>query len=168
MQTLFLATNKISFIDDFVFSALTNLTKLTLNNTQLIKISENLFYGLFYLIEYIEPYAFKHLNKLQFLYIRNNKLREIDNLTLTGLVKLETLSLSYNYFKSVNKHMFGVFENLKVLYLDWNLISHVDQDAFVFAKNLTELYLSNNLLNLSTDFFEYFISASFFGSNQSM
>ena len=104
-----------------VLAGLTNLTKLSISNTNISDVS---------------PLA--NLKNLTELYLWNNNISDVS--PLAGLTNLTELWLSNNNLSDISA--LASLTNLTQLYLSYNNISDVSPLANL--KNLTELYLWNN------------------------
>ncbi|KAI8498444.1 hypothetical protein Bbelb_236460 [Branchiostoma belcheri] len=87
-------------------------------------------------------------NNLRFLFISNNKVKEISPLTFRGLRELVLLDLDQNYVDSLHDFIFSTLESLTDLVLSNNLISVVSENAFCGLASLEFLELSGNRISV--------------------
>lgn len=156
LKTLWLDSNKISYIEDYSFQELTRLTELSLDDQRLVNITENMFYGLgklntLYLahnqIQFISPKAFSQLKNLTELDLSNNKLESLNVESFEGLIKLKNISLSNNKLTKLEDDRFVDLKSLKSLWLTNNLIREISSHAFLgLNRSLFYLYLDHNRL----------------------
>ncbi len=118
LQSLSLAHNQIHSIEYQAFGSTENqyLKELNLERNKLRRVNRNMFVGLRKLqvlilkenmIESIEDGAFKDLESLQMLDLTRNKITVLGERAFqTGLKSLNTLLLSYNPFKRIDKNAF--------------------------------------------------------------
>jgi Leucine-rich repeat (LRR) protein len=95
--------------------------------------------------EQIEFLKFRN-NLLAILTLDFNQIESIENKTFQHLRKLETLSMSNNYFSRINRIDFFYQYQLKFLNLSHNRIQVIEYDSFINLNNLLSLDLSFNEL----------------------
>ena len=150
---LHITNNKIERIQAFTFSFLTNLTRLELNNNDLVELEINSFDGLKNLnnltlhsnkIKYIKNGVFKSLLALKELWLHRNEIISIENNSFSDLVNLQILYLHSNKLDTVKKEMFGNMSSLKELWLQNNQIKYIDMYSFSYLHGLQVLNLYTN------------------------
>ena len=105
-------------INGNLFSDLSNLQELYLNDNKLKRIDSVTFKGLTKLeIEEIDGKLFSDLSSLKEIYLYNNPLKRIDSVTLKGLRKLNTaLENTRRLFSTYNNHkLVKIIANLESL-----------------------------------------------------
>ena len=80
------------------------------------------------------------------MWLQSNKIETIDSSTFDGLEKLEYLGLYENEIKQLNKDTFKHLVSLKVIELSGNNIESIDSSTFDGLEKLEELWLNNNKL----------------------
>lgn len=106
-------------------------------------------------IEFIDDHAFDQLNFLTFLGLESNRLNTTP--TLSGLVSLKTLDLSYNNLTILEANAFSQAESLEYVWLSNNQLITVHKQAFNGTFELEQIDLSNNNLSeLDPDTFARF------------
>ncbi|CAH1100879.1 unnamed protein product [Psylliodes chrysocephalus] len=94
--------------------------------------------------------TFKDIPYLEHVYIKNNKIGDIEESAFFNLTKLQEVVISYTDIPFLRK---GIFRNVPQLYIinlqNSNLCS-IQNDAFYDVPNLKKLYLNNNLLTVVT------------------
>lgn len=95
-------------------------------------------------ISFLNGIPFNELENLTALYLRANKLTEIDPDWLSHMPNLKILDLYKNQINRVKKEMFTHLKNLTCLNLSDNELSQLDDDVFVELKNLEKLDISSN------------------------
>ncbi|CAG2220008.1 TLR13 [Mytilus edulis] len=152
-----LSVNKISAINENVFTGLQNLRFLYLSRNQIFRLLKNVFKHLVSLtvldlsynnINSIHEHALGGLVNLQQLKLSNNGFEEIQNDTFQYTPKLVNLDLFYNSLYSVTKGVFTGLGNLHQLNLGGNFIKNIQTNAFQSLHNLTVLNLLFNSLQL--------------------
>jgi Leucine-rich repeat (LRR) protein len=88
--------------------------------------------------------AFSELRNLKTLYLDENEIEAVNELTFAGLVSLKELSISFNKIKSIPGNTFVELRNLEQLYLTGNRIETLDERAFSGLVSLTTLDISDN------------------------
>ncbi|VDH92456.1 Hypothetical predicted protein [Mytilus galloprovincialis] len=151
-----LSVNKISAINENVFTGLQNLRFLYLSRNQIFRLLKNVFKHLVSLtvldlsynnINSIHEHALGGLVNLQQLKLSNNGFEEIQNDTFQYTPKLVNLDLFYNSLYSVTKGVFTGLGNLHQLNLGGNFIKNIQTNAFQSLRNLTDLNLLFNWLH---------------------
>ncbi|ESP01092.1 hypothetical protein LOTGIDRAFT_56380, partial [Lottia gigantea] len=91
---------------------------------------------------------FKHLNRLQILYLGENPLTAIQSSAFEGLLSLQSLYLNFSFsgLSNLNYSIRGL-ENLETLDLSVNKLNLLNSDFFQDFPNLKTLRLSRCLLD---------------------
>lgn len=130
IQRLVIKNNKIKTIDSSIqFYA--ELTFLDLSFNDLVT---------------IPPKTFAFQRKLQELHLNHNKIGQISNKTLTGLMSVTVLNLRGNLLAELEDSTFSPLLKVEELNLGQNRISRIGAQAFDGLKNLRVLYLDDNTL----------------------
>ena len=95
-----------------------------------------------------EAYSFQCLVNLKALYLDNNELKVIDDITFSGLKNLCFLSLAFNYITTIDFSTFSCLPTLQILSLSSNHISCLHDYSFKGLKQLKTLWLDNNRLKV--------------------
>jgi Leucine-rich repeat (LRR) protein len=133
IEKIDLSLNKLEYLNDQVFSYLTNLRYLILNNN---------------MIKYIEARAFYGVNFLITLDLSMNQLRSLDFLSTNNFTHLRHLRLANNLITTLNAGQFVQFKSLRILDMSSNLIDAISDCAFNgLEENIRKLILNNNLIN---------------------
>lgn len=176
LEELSLSKNSIKNIQENAFEGLTKLTKLDLSHNKIGKIEENAFKGLNELFKLYLSYnqieslpRESGLEKVQFIYLENNKLKSLDGFDKISLYHEVDLSNNNLYqaspesFKNINvvgaqtliirlKHnmlaQVPKFKNLSLYYLDLsdNDLGKVSPESFkeIGLREIITLNLQNN------------------------
>ncbi|XP_062382348.1 carboxypeptidase N subunit 2 [Sardina pilchardus] len=137
------------------FDHLGNLSRLLLNNNELLKLEKGLFDHLPNL-ETLEirgnafirlpDFLFCKLQNLQSLDVSMNKIASVEATLLSDLTQLQSLKLGFNQISSLPPDMFKYVPALKELSLQSNNISTLPEGLFAFLNKLEELNLRDNQL----------------------
>jgi Leucine-rich repeat (LRR) protein len=84
------------------------------------------------------------LRNLNHLTLWNNKIKSIEDYSLSHLIALTELNLSSNQLTFISKEMFSGLRNLTLLTLWNNNIKSIEDDSFSHLIALTELNLGSN------------------------
>ena len=173
LQEISLIQNKISSLDNQLFTPLNDLRIIRLDGNTLTKISSGTFYNnpnlqnldlRYNQISQIENSSFYGNGQTTVVLLRNqltkifprtfvgkfyqidfmnNQIAEIENSTFNGVIQLNTLTLSYN---QIGKIAPGSFNNLGIiyLYLDNNIVTELKAMTFTGLSGVQKLDLSNN------------------------
>ena len=115
-----------------VFSALTSLTELQLNNNQLASLSAN---------------VFSPLTSLTELQLNNNQLASLSANVFSPLTSLAELNLSNNQLTSLPATLLTPLTSLTELQLNNNQLASLPANLLSALTSLTELKLNNNQLS---------------------
>ncbi|XP_052425676.1 lumican-like [Carassius gibelio] len=134
---------------DSVFSNLTHLVNLFINNNNLTRVPVGLPSGLKQLrlaynrIEKISKGAFQNLDNLTLLLLQGNRLTTIEEGDLKGLGVLNLLDLSHNLLETFPKHL---PPSVQQLYLSNNSLTGMTQNSLNGFNRLRYLRLGHNKL----------------------
>ncbi|XP_043582528.1 insulin-like growth factor-binding protein complex acid labile subunit isoform X2 [Bombus pyrosoma] len=98
----------------------------------------------------IYQFSFKQMKNLLSLTLDRNKIKNLQSymgVDLTGLEKLEKLSLAYNQISYINNDAFEAMSNLRYLNLSGNTLSTFNFDMLKTVKSLDVLILDDNSLD---------------------
>lgn len=105
-------------------------------------------------ITVLEP-VFDHVNKLDVLNLRGNKIKHLSRRIFADIQELSVLDLSENQIEDLRNATF-VLPGLSTLILSDNLITDIDDNSFLGLKLLTDLHLARNkIFDLSPDCFRH-------------
>ncbi|XP_063610587.1 leucine-rich repeat-containing protein 53-like [Penaeus indicus] len=82
-----------------------------------------------------------NLHSLEALYLSSNRIKSVENLSLTGMLSLRELDLSRNRLTTMSSPPFKSVK-LRKLNLSRNYISYLDTQSFESLPHLEELKLS--------------------------
>ncbi|XP_035767231.1 toll-like receptor 3 [Neolamprologus brichardi] len=128
MRTLQLRSNKLSFVNAYLFKLCTNVTELVLTDNK---------------IKYIHDDAFRSLKNLRILTLSKNRLPLVPAAT-RNLPTLSELDLSTNNISTLDCHDFTNQTKLRKLYLYQNSITALKPCLFKDLKGLQTLKLQTN------------------------
>uniref|UniRef100_A0A669FCD8 Toll-like receptor 22 n=1 Tax=Oreochromis niloticus TaxID=8128 RepID=A0A669FCD8_ORENI len=128
MRTLQLRSNKLSFVNAYLFKLCINVTELDLTDNK---------------IKYIHDDAFKSLKNLRILTLSKNRLPLVPAAT-RNLPTLSELDLSTNNISTLDCHDFTNQTKLRKLYLYQNSITALKPCLFKDLKGLETLKLQTN------------------------
>ncbi|CAH1248225.1 LRRC4C [Branchiostoma lanceolatum] len=131
LGTLLLGPGHILAADRDAFSAMPNLHGLSMSNNAITAIGS----------------WFGRMWKLEKLELSCNEIEVIKKNALQPLVKLDFLSLRYNRLRAVEEWYFAGLTNLKHLHLSYNNISHIAGKSFDQLPRLDFLCLDHNKLS---------------------
>lgn len=126
----------IKYIRENLFKGFTNLTHLTIIDSE---------------IEDIEKDAFSHLPNLQYLDLSKNKLSKIANYMLEEMIELKKLILNDNLIKIIDSSEFSNLTNLRELQLKNNDLKSIFGNTFLGLPNLEIIDLSGNPIRYIQD-----------------
>lgn len=168
IEKLDLSFNKLVYLNQSIFTYLTNLRYLIVNNNRLKYIDPVLFQGVNYLISLdlrlnqIDNLTFligKNFSDLRYLHLANNHIEYLRPGQFMHLKSLNFLDLSANRIKYINTCAFyGLQDTIRRLFLNWNRISRLNTCAFTLSfKYLRFVQIMHNPLNC-TDNCEFFFT----------
>ncbi|XP_035676486.1 uncharacterized protein LOC118415777 [Branchiostoma floridae] len=130
LEVYLLSNNRISRIPQNVFSWVSSMRRLYLDNCDLVD-------------DGITEESFSSLSHLKYLHLSQNRLRSVPTTLPTSL---EYLYLDGNEISAVGENTFVGLPNLRSLYLQGNNLTSesLHPAAFTSLANLTSLYLSGN------------------------
>ena len=115
-----------------IFSDLTSLKSLSLDNNQLTTLA---------------PSLFKGLTSLEFLAIRRSRLTSLPGDIFSDLTSLKSLSLGNNQLTALAPSLFSGLTSLQNLYLNGNQLTSLPTGVFSGLTSLQNLELHENQLN---------------------
>lgn len=136
------------------------LGRLTIANTQLATLPENLLQESFGLIEFnlisnnlitaIPARFFEYIESLTHLNLSDNRISKIEDGTFKHLTDLVMLDLSGNKIESISRELFEGLENLEVINLSRNSIQSMSDTTFLFQinQNLRKISMASNPIGL--------------------
>ncbi|XP_042080836.1 toll-like receptor 13 isoform X2 [Haplochromis burtoni] len=140
MRTLQLRSNKLSFVNAYLFKLCINVTELVLTDNK---------------IKYIHDDAFRSLKNLRILTLSKNRLPLVPAAT-RNLPTLSELDLSTNNISTLDCHDFTNQTKLRKLYLYQNSITALKPCLFKDLKGLQTLKLqTNQITKLNSAFKEH-------------
>ena len=156
IEKLDLGNNRLTHLNNTIFSYLTNLRYLVLNNNFIRTIKDETFSGVNYLISLdlninmLEDLNFlynkRRFTKLRYLKLSNNRLRSLEPGKFSYLSALKQLDLTSNKIKNVtNCAFYGLENSIDKLILNYNLIEQMNPCAFSLDfKNLRFVQILHN------------------------
>ena len=159
VEKLDISNNRLTYLNNSVFSYLTNLRYLLLNNNMIKVIGDEAFLGVNYMITLdlninaLEDLSFLHkktrFSRLRYLKLSNNQLESVDATLFAHLSSLKILDLSSNRIKNVSDCAFYGLENsIDKLILNYNAIEEINPCAFsIDFKNLRFVQILHNPIN---------------------
>lgn len=161
MEHVYLQNNNLSYIPASL--NIINLKTLNMNSNNLISISNRSFSDnvlqFLYLsdnkIEQIEDYTFLSQQELFELDLSRNRLTNVTSSTLLGLITLTTLNLSMNFIETLGPGMFEDMKNLIVVDLNGNRIKYIPDRFFNGLFFLETVKLSSLGMSSITEFTFY-------------
>ena len=106
-------------------------TKYGLHNITRIDLSQNA-------IQFIFPGVLCYFSSLYYLYLHNNRIRDLHVHSFLGIRNLETLYLNSNEIAFLRQGIFSSLPNLQILNLARNNIKCVDSDVFSALYSFTQ------------------------------
>lgn len=139
LLTLNMSGNRLSVLDDQVFSAFPNLLWLSLAYNNITEITND---------------AFSKTVNVTYLDLSHNKIKTLNNSLMT-LRQLQDLHLDNNHIKVLKENDFP-FRQLKSLTLNHNNIEEMDYNVFFELFELKSINLSYNIIeSIETQMFNY-------------
>jgi hypothetical protein len=145
-QSPLLSIDSFAFLDFTNYFAYDENIGLALNRMKLNRLKENTLYGLFKLnthltldynqIKVIDQGAFRGLNELYTLSLKNNLITNLNRDAFSGMKELFNLKLSNNFITSLEKESFFHLKSLSFLELDHNLIYELNSFSFSYLTSL--------------------------------
>ncbi|XP_077979274.1 uncharacterized protein LOC144434642 [Glandiceps talaboti] len=137
---LYLGWNRLTYIRNDSFSALTNLVRLVLGANQ---------------IEELDVLSFAGLHNLEYLNLESNRLSTLQSSVFYNLTKLQHLHINHNKLSCLNDDLFDGLLNLDYLYLYSNQIHYLSEGIFRGLGKLRYLRLyTNSITSLPENIFE--------------
>jgi Leucine-rich repeat (LRR) protein len=140
IEKIDLSNNRLAVLPGKIFSYLTNLRYLLLNDNKIRKIDMKTFYGVSYLIsldlsvnklKYLHFLANRNLSSLRYLKLSNNLLKNLNHSQFSYLKSIKTLDLSSNGIEYLHECSFyGIQGSIKKLILNYNQIKHIEPCTF--------------------------------------
>ena len=124
LEILKLSFNKITEIDGYLFSHLSNLKHLDLDNNKLNLIDCN---------------TFKGLVKLEGLYLNNNEITQIDGSLFSALQNLKAFRLDFSKLNRIDSITFKHLSNLNDLFINDAKIRLSSNENLQFIEKLATL-----------------------------
>ncbi|XP_057661129.1 protein artichoke-like [Diorhabda carinulata] len=165
LKKLYMENNNLKLLETNIFTSLRDLEILDVSKNKLKILQNGCFQGLDRLselnlannnIEHVDISLFKPLKYLKILNMNNNNLglngsshNSLAINTLSSLIDLEILDLTYNFLSNLNtKFVFMSLRKLTHLYLDHNYLKFLDFDSLLKnSKRLVYVGVSYNLWN---------------------
>lgn len=142
LETVWICSNKIEYLNALAFNNLPNLKHLSLSNNQLT---------------HIDMLEFKSKG-LTHLFLANNQISRIDKDAFKNFENLVQLSLFKNLLTSLDSNLFRSCTNLKEINLSNNNLDKIDSNIFRTTKKLVKINLSmNKLVELDCGLFKELI-----------
>ena len=139
LQYLYLDNNNLTSLPENIFASLTNLQYLYLDNNKLTSLPENIFAS---------------LTSLQCLYLDMNNLTSLPENIFDSLTNLNTLTIHENQLVSLPKNIFASLTKLLYLHISFNRLTSLPENIFAFLTRLLALDISfNHLTNLPENIF---------------
>jgi len=136
VNSLSLAHNEITTIDEGAFVKITTLKTLSLKYNKLKTLDEKSFNG---------------LRNLESLDLSHNHITNLSPITFSLLKSLKTISLSHNAIEKLEDEIFSI-PTLRTIDLSFNSILLIGSNVFGKAYNLRTLNLSNNNISKIDDY----------------
>ncbi|XP_018326957.1 uncharacterized protein LOC108738182 [Agrilus planipennis] len=95
----------------------------------------------------IESYPTNSLPNLNQIYLRNNQIKNLQEMAFITTPSIKVLSLSHNSISSIDERAFVGLNRLEDVDLSYNTISSIGSRTFSGNAKLTKLSLSHNYLN---------------------
>ena len=150
---LMLSHNRINALPTRVFSNLSKLQTLLLDDNQIQTIERSAFEGLesltsvylsYNIIDTIPESLFSNLSKLQRLFLDNNQIQIVERLAFEGLESLTYIDLYYNRIHKIRAQAFSKLPKIQTLNMSHNKIRTVEALAFEGLESLRCVNLSSN------------------------
>jgi Leucine-rich repeat (LRR) protein len=157
LLSLILESNKIQYLLEKSFNSLKFVNTLDLSNQMLVQLnSSEIFSGMsrlatLYLnnnmLEALLNNTFVSLLRLDTLFIESNLIESIEVDAFKGLSKMTNLSIARNLITNLKGFTFNDLKNVIYLNLEENRVAKIDENAFVgICKSLKYLYVGKNKL----------------------
>ncbi|XP_066287816.1 immunoglobulin superfamily containing leucine-rich repeat protein-like [Branchiostoma lanceolatum] len=152
LHTLRLGPGHILTAERGTFSAVPNLQALSMSNNA-IKVIGSWFGGIWKLkklalswneIKRIKKNALQPLVKLEFLSLRYNRLRAVEEWYFAGLTDLKYLHLSYNNISRIAGKSFDQLLSLEALTLDHNKLPSIPAESLNTMRGITHVRVEEN------------------------
>lgn len=167
IEKIDLSYNRLTRLHPNMFTFLTNLRYLLLNNNKIKDVDSNAFYGVHYLImldlslNQIEKLNFlsnRNLSHLRYLKLSNNEIKRLRPAQFMCLKSLKTLDLSSNKLRSISDcALHGLQKQIKKIILNYNLITKLNSCAFTLDFNtLRFVQIGQNPLKCTSNCEFYF------------
>jgi Leucine-rich repeat (LRR) protein len=162
LVSLNLENNQIKSFDASVFSKMTNLVELQLNENNIRDLNNKTFEQNMTRLEtlglggneisFIQRFSFRSLNSIKILLLHGNKIEKINRNLFENLKKLEILRLQSNSIDFIEKNSFEDLISLRELHLFKNRLNKIECGIFEKLLNLKELRLDfNEILTIEKD-----------------
>ncbi|KAK3101758.1 hypothetical protein FSP39_006143 [Pinctada imbricata] len=162
LKYLQLQNNRISGLENGIFSGLKYLSVLDLSQNHLSSIEAHAFGGLNYLqklrldgnrIVFLERQWFLSMPSLHWLYLSRNRISRIDGKMFETLSGLKMLKISHNNLRLLHNDSFYGLKGIRILDMSYNKLIRVPE--LHEMRNLLYLYLdSNPILRVSEGAFD--------------
>ncbi|XP_026320689.1 leucine-rich repeats and immunoglobulin-like domains protein 1 [Hyposmocoma kahamanoa] len=86
----------------------------------------------------------KGISSVESLYLNNNQITSISNVSFAGFIELQTLHLEFNNIVNIHPKAFSTLKSLKILNLSDNKDLQVTGDVFSNLRGLASLTMMNN------------------------
>ncbi|KAJ9581748.1 hypothetical protein L9F63_003817 [Diploptera punctata] len=183
--TLSLSNNKLTFLENGLFLPLNHLKQLKITNNLLNKIKPEYFIGLLHLnklylngnkIYTLQMNAFVYdcnisceweyektpLQKLQYLYLQNNFIENIERSAFKGLKHVVYVNLNGNKLNALHSNAFHGLVKLYHLDLENCTLKELNPDTFNGLNQLHKLYMSkNDFYILRSKYFEHLLKLKY-------
>lgn len=157
VKTIDLSANNIDNLPPAIFSGLSQLTELKLQNNGLNLIADRAFEGLLALLKLdlsvnrlnnLPPELFTEAKNINELYLNNNSINVLAPGIFTELTQLLVLDLSHNELTSewINTATFKGLKRLVLLDISYNKILKLEQNIFKDLTNLQILRIQDNYI----------------------
>ncbi|PIK56325.1 putative chondroadherin-like protein [Apostichopus japonicus] len=149
--------NNISLVSSDILSGYSNIVILDLSNNSIVHIKPGTFKNTHYIENmFLSRNQIRNLtdgtfigpeHRLIRLFLDNNKLRHLHELTLKGLRKLKTLTFSNNLLHDLPDELFKDLTSLQYLHLSGNKLTHLKSNIFSGLVRLKSISLDRNYLS---------------------
>ena len=132
LEVLLISNNSIAFLENTVFSDLTELRHLDLSFNYLSQVADE---------------TFEKNSQLEFLSLRHNNIDSISKMTFRALQNLKHLDLSHNKISVIVQDAFLALQQLEWLSLAHNNIKEVSTNLCESVESVLHLDLSENVID---------------------